>query len=228
VTLRALLASAAVLAGCSTDGDPCDGADTCVQLDVDGLEVRTIDQVELDLIYAGHHATTTVGTIGDAKDLPFSFPLRLDVPDPLISISVIAAGRLNGTVLGLDAANTTVQQGHHESLRLLLGAAHGCTEGGLYCGGTDDVLADGRSLYRCTRQVPIFYMRCRGSCYPHYDDHALCAADGVCRDGGTYCGGHALDGDPGTLYVCQDFRGVTPTPCPRGCVEHGDGADACQ
>jgi hypothetical protein len=229
VIARALLTSAALLAGCTTGAAPCAGVPTCVRLDVDGLAVRTIDQLELDLVYADHHATTTVGVRGDPMELPFSIPLTLDLPSPpLITITAIAAGRLNGSVIGLDAATTTVQQGYHASLNLFLSAAHGCTEGRLYCGGTGDAQGDGESLYRCTDQVPIFYMRCSTGCIPRSDDHAVCAGRALCRDGGTYCGGHALDGDPGTLYVCQDFRATTPRPCPRGCVVHGDGDDACQ
>jgi hypothetical protein len=229
VTPRALLASAAVLAGCTTSSEPCAGVATCVRIDVDGLAVHTIDQLELDLIYADHHDTTTVGTIGDPMNLPFSIPLTLDLPGPpLIAISVIAAGRLNGSAIALDADSTTVQQGQHASLALFLSPAHPCNEGALYCGGTIDVLGDGESLYRCTDQVPIFYTRCSTGCFPHYDDGAVCVGGGLCRDGGRYCGGHALDGDPGTLYVCQSFDGITPTPCPRGCVVRGDGNDVCQ
>jgi hypothetical protein len=229
VTPRALLAGVALLAGCTTGSEPCAGVATCVRLDVDGLAVHTIDQLELDLVYAGHHATTTVGTAGDPMDLPFSIPLTLDLPDPpLIEIAAIAAGRLNGSVLALAAGTATVQQGHHTSLDLLLSAAHGCTEGELYCGGTIDVLGDGESLYRCTRQVPIFYTRCSAGCFSHYSDHAVCVGNGLCRDGGTYCGGHVLDGDPGTLYVCESFHGTAPRPCPRSCVVRGDGVDACE
>jgi len=229
VTQRALLASAALIAGCTTSAAPCEGVATCVRLDVDGLAVRTIDQLELDLTYADHHATTTFGAAGDPMNLPFSIPLTLDLPDPpLIAVAVVAVGRLNGSLIGVDTGTTTVQQGQHASLDLLLRPPYGCTEGELYCGGTIDVDGDAQSLYRCTNQIPIFYMQCSHGCFPHYGDRAVCLGFGLCRDGGTYCGGHELDGDPRTLYVCKSFDGTMPKPCPRGCAVRGDGDDACQ
>lgn len=198
-------------------------------LGVDSLVIQTIDQLELDVVYAGHHATITTGTVGKTIDLPSSLPLTLELPGPpLIQVDLIAAGKLGGSVLGLAADSITVQQGHQASARFFL-EPDPCVEGALYCGGTGiGVLADGKTLYRCTGGVPIFYVQCSSGCFPHFEPNAVCTGDGLCRDGGTYCGGHLLDGEPNTLYVCHSFRGTSPMPCPAGCIVRGDGDDACR
>jgi hypothetical protein len=84
------------------------------------------------------------------------------------------------------------------------------------------------TLYRCSRGVPTFSARCSDGCSPHYSEGGECVGLGLCRDGGTYCGGHVLDGDPNTLYVCRSLDPTDPTLCPRGCQVRGDGDDACK
>lgn len=229
----AAVAGAGLLAACTqTDAptDPCADAATCVRLDVSSLVIKTIDQLELDVVYAGHHATTTTGTIGNPVDLPFSLALTLDLPDPpVIEVDLIAAGKLGGSAIGATADSTTVQQGQHAIGEVFLEPVDSCIEGALYCGGTGvAVVADGRTLYRCTGGVPIFYMQCSSGCFPHFEPNGVCVGGGLCRDGGTYCGGHVLDGDPSTLYVCSSFEGTRPMPCPAGCMVRGDGDDACK
>jgi hypothetical protein len=230
---RALLAGAAVagfLAACSNiNMDPCAGAATCVSLDVDSLFVESIDQLELDVVYADLHATTTIGMAGTPVSLPLAIPLTLDLPkSPLIQIELVAAAKLRGALLGAGAASTTVQQGYHGALRIFVEPVDPCTEGAVYCGGTIGILRDGQTLYRCTGGVPIFYARCSSGCSPHFEAQGECFGGGLCRDGGAYCGGHVLDGDPSTLYVCMRFEGTTPTQCPNGCLVRGDGDDACK
>jgi hypothetical protein len=218
---------AGLLAACDDTGS-CGDAATCVLIKVDGLQIRSVDQVQLDLLYAGHHATVTTATQGEPVELPVSIPVVLDLPGtPLIEVDVIAAGRLGGAVLGLDGGSTSVQNGYHGVIHLLLFAQSPCVEGALYCGGFGTVFAESRSLYRCTRSVPIFYARCDGGCFSHSSPGAVCVGSGLCRDGGRYCGGNVLDGDPNTLYVCEDFDGIDPQPCPRGCAKRGDGNDTC-
>ena len=131
-------------------------------------------------------------------------------------------------MVGLDAGSTSVLQGFDSDLSLSLLPGTRCTEGALYCGGTGTVFAENQSLYRCAQGVPIFYARCSMGCAPHFDAPAECIGLGSCRDGGSYCGGHALDGDPNTLYICSDFEGTSPTPCTAGCVVSGDGQDSCR
>jgi hypothetical protein len=227
-TLVAGAAVAGVLAACS-DADPCAGATTCVRLDVSSAFIETIDQLELDVVYEGLHATTTTGTAGDPVGLPLALSLTLDLPSsPLIHIDLVAAGRLDGRVLAADVASTTVQQGTHAAIDIFLEPIEPCTETALYCGNINGPLGEGQTLYRCTGGIPIFYARCSSGCFPHSGVGGECVGLGRCRDGGTYCGGHALDGDPNVLYVCQSFDGITPRLCPHGCLVHGDGDDACQ
>jgi hypothetical protein len=228
------VALAGVVASCTPtvlpmETDRCEGIDTCVELEVDGLLIERIDQLVIDLLYAGHHDTDTVGTPGREIALPVSIPLAFDLPgSPLIDVDVFVAGRLGGAVLGLDAGSTTVQQGAHGHIRVFLSPSSTCDEGKLYCGGVGGVFAEPRSLYRCTGGVPIFYTQCKTRCTSHSDADAVCGGNGLCRDGGTYCGGHVVDGDPSTLYTCAQFQPINPRPCPAGCVEGGDGQDACR
>lgn len=221
---------AACLAACSSTPDPCAGATTCVQVDVISSVIETIDQLELDVVYGGVHATITTGAVGDPRDLPLSTAIILDLPgSSLISIDVVAAGKLGGLVLGGNAVSTTVQPGHQAEAIIYLLPVTPCIEGALYCGGTSSIFADTRTLYRCTGNVPIFYARCSSGCIDSStSDNAECFGSGLCRDGGTYCGGHVVDGDPNTLYVCMNLDATTPTHCPNGCLVRGDGLDACR
>jgi hypothetical protein len=216
------------LAACDLAGpDPCEGVDTCVLLDVDSVVIRTIDQLQLDVVYDDHHGTTTIGT-GQPISVPFSFPLKLNLPgSPLIKVDIIAAGKLAGRVIGAGTASSTVQRGYRDSGFILMWPTEPCVEGALYCGGTYEILADVGSLYRCTGGVPMFHARCSSGCSPHFSPGGQCDGRGLCRDGGTYCGGHVLDGEPDTLYVCESFEGTDPMPCPAGCVVRGDGTDTC-
>jgi hypothetical protein len=209
--------------------DPCGGAPTCVVIDVESPVIHTIDQLTLDLVYNGIHGTAVTGVAGDARSLPLTTAVILDVPgSPLIDLELLAAGKLGGSVLGADARSITIQPGNHESTFLELFPVGPCAEGELYCGGVGSIFADGASLYRCTAGFLQFYTRCSHGCVFHDQPGAVCVGDGLCRDGGTYCGGDQLDGDPGTLYVCHQFEATAPTRCSAGCVVRGDGNDACQ
>lgn len=210
--------------------DRCASSATCVLLTVDSLVIRKIDQVELDLVYPGQHATITTGTLGTTIDLPSSFPLTLDLADPpVIQVDLVAAGKLGGSVLGLDTNSIQVQQGQQTSVRFLLQAVGPCVEGALYCGGTEGASGpDIDALYRCIGGIPTFYAACSSGCTRPFEPNGVCFGGGLCRDGGTYCGGDQLDGDPSTLYVCSDFVGTNAVPCPAGCVVRGSGNDACK
>ncbi|MGH9889311.1 MAG: hypothetical protein ACREBE_27500 [bacterium] len=106
---------AATLLGCTSDADPCGDAQTCIRVDVHSVQIETIDQLELDLVYGSVHTTTTTGVRGTLLDLPVSTALILDLPGPLIDIQFVAAARLNGSVLGADFARVTVQSGHQST-----------------------------------------------------------------------------------------------------------------
>jgi hypothetical protein len=220
---------AAALAGCISTPDPCGDATTCVHLDVDSFLIRTIDQLELDLVYGHVHSTTTIGTKGTSIELPVSTALILDLPGPLIDVSFVAAARLNGKVLGADAQSVSVQSGHQTTAFLHLESFEDCIEGEIYCGGVGTFSADFETLYQCDHGVPLYYAKCPATCSEQGDPGGVCfGSGGLCRDAGTYCGGHKVDGDPFTLYVCQDFRGTQPRTCPNGCLIRNDGDDVCQ
>jgi hypothetical protein len=221
-------AATGALAACPAP-DPCEGIPTCVNIRVDGLLIDAIDQLELDLVYAGIHDTLTIGQVGRDVELPIAIPLTIDLPSvSQIAVDVVAAGRRAGSVVGLDFGSTSVLQGFDSDLSLSLFPGTQCTEGAVYCGGTGTVIAESQSLYRCAQGVPIFYARCTTSCSPHFSAPAACVGLGSCRDGGSYCGGHVLDGDPNTLYICSHFEGTSPTPCPAGCAVADDGQDSCR
>ena len=230
---RALLAvagAAGLLAACHFGPeDRCQGGTTCVDLEVDGYPFNEIDQLTFDVVYGTRHANTTIDA-GGAISLPTSVPLTFALTDPTpIDVSLIAAGRLGGHVLGADARTIRLQLGDHTSITLLLSHVLPCTEGAVYCGGTGDIQAEIRTLYRCTGGLPVYYAQCTSACSPHFTEHGECIGLALCTDGGHYCGGNKLDGDPNTLYVCKDFDATAPRQCPNGCtVSAADGADACK
>ena len=51
---------------------------------------------------------------------------------------------------------------------------------------------------------------------------------GPCTDGGLYCGGDELDGDPQALYRCQAGVGVRVEVCAAGCVIETSRDDHCR
>jgi hypothetical protein len=233
---RMLVASAAAgfavaCSGGSNAPDPCAGASKCLRLEIEGLLVASIDQLELDLFYGGVHDTTRLGSAGAPISLPSETAIIFNLPgSPSIDVDAIAVARLGGAVLWAEAFSVAIQQGLPVDERLLVynQSYRPCMEGAVYCGGTTSILAEAYTLYRCSNGVPYFYARCTEGCTPHFGEDAECVGLGQCRDGGTYCGGHAVDGDPNTLYVCRNFDGTSPVSCARGCQVQGDGNDICK
>jgi hypothetical protein len=132
-------------------------------------------------------------------------------------------------VLGAGAGSTTIAPHHHASIDLELAPIDVCTAGALYCGG-DKLAGAPDVLYQCnTGGVPIARGRCANGCTtrPGKDDQCS-AGPAACRDGGTYCGGDKLAGDPQTLYVCAAGAGTTPTLCANGCIVNPNDDDACR
>ena len=220
-------AAAALLAACGTSQpDPC-GDGTCLRLNVNGLLIDSIDQLELDVVIGGTtHSTVTTGIPGQLISLPTSTSIKLAIPLPVLSVDLIAAGRRGGVVLGLAGASATVFGGDHQSVDLDLFHETPCTEGHLDCGYGLGLQGQADWLYRCTDQVPIFYARCLRACSGGFGSDATCADFG-CDDGKHYCGGNKLEGDPYTLYTCNLDRGIMPIRCPHSCVVTTDGNDAC-
>ncbi|HVK78802.1 MAG TPA: hypothetical protein VM734_36130 [Kofleriaceae bacterium] len=232
-TGAAALAALAALFGCG-DGhdDPCAAvAGACLAVRVGSTTVTAIDHLELDVLYGDRHGTTTTQLDGGRVfALPATTAITLE-PEPAgpIAVGVVAAGKRSGVVLGTGAASATLGPDQHATIELQLAPPGDCVAGGLYCGG-DKLAGDPDTLYRCNGGgVPHARGVCTAGCIvrPTADD--ACRGDGgVCVDGGHYCGGDKLDGDPQTLYTCQGGVGVSPRLCPDGCVVRPGDDDICR
>lgn len=206
------------LVACDSN-DPCDDLSTCIQLDVTSETVDRIDHLELDIQYgANHAATTTMPSGGGTVDLPFSTGVELDTTTAL-DVGIVAAGKLSGNVLGTGAANTTIEPNTRVTLSIVLADVAGCDNGGHYCGG-DMLAGDPNTVYTCnTGGAPISRGKCLGTCMNRPGKNDIClAAGGPCIEGGLYCGGDKLDGDPSTVYRCVGGVGVELEVCTNGCV----------
>jgi hypothetical protein len=237
--VRGVLAIAAAggLAACTPPrtpiditSDPCDAAtSTCVLLQIEGQDVTAIDQLRLEITFGELHSTTTTGTVGTQVPLPTVTTLMIDLASPpTFDVGLLAVGKLNGVVVGEAYTSTTVFMGEHTSVFLDLKQVLPCTEGTLYCGSINGLYAQLATLYRCVGGIPTYYARCPNSCYTPPSTGAVCFGRELCTEGGTYCGGTQVDGDPNTLYVCHSYQGTNPMPCPRGCDIRGGGHDACK
>lgn len=227
--MRRYAAVLALLTAC-TDDDPCDGVATCVRLAISSSTVARIDQLELDIVYADHHATTTAQPDGGGTaSLPLATAIVLEGIAADTRVGVVAAGKLGAGVQGTGAGALTLSPGTHATLALVLSPVENCNAGAFYCGG-DRLAGDPDTMYTCNAGgVPIARGVCASGCLvrPGRDD--VCrASGGVCLDGGRYCGGDKLDGDPGTLYVCQNGAGSAPTICSSGCLVRPGNDDACR
>ena len=222
-----LIALALALAACGT-ADPCDGKATCVTLHVSSPAVRQIDQLELDLLYGTVHSTVTTQDGAHATTLPAETAIVLDVPAEVM-LGVVAAGKLGGTVLGTGAGQVAIAPGDHAAIDLVLAPPTACVAAALYCGG-DKVAGDPMTLYECDAGgVPQARGACTYGCLvrPGSDD-ACRGGGGTCVDGGHYCGGDKLDGDPQTLYVCSGGVGTSPMRCANGCAIVAGSDDTCR
>ena len=223
----AWLAPALALAACGTT-DPCDGKATCVALHVTSPTVHRIDQLELDLLFGTVHSIVTTQDGTHTTPLPADTAIVLDLAAP-VTLGVVAAGKLSGTVLGTAAGQVAIAPGHHASIELELATPEACVAGSLYCGG-DKIAGDPMTLYECDPGgVPQAHGTCAYGCVavPGNDD-ACRGGGGTCQDGGYYCGGDKLDGDPATLYVCSGGAGTSPMRCANGCVVVAGMDDHCR
>ncbi|MEZ4398660.1 MAG: hypothetical protein R3B06_01480 [Kofleriaceae bacterium] len=227
--MRLAVAALAVVAACGGPPDPCaDVAGACLVLHVSSPTPLRIDQLELDVLYDGRHGTTTTqpaggGTVALPVDLGLAVALDRAAP-----VGVVAAGKLGGAVLATGAASTTVALDQPAALTLVLAPPEACVAGALYCGG-DKLAGDPQTLYQCNGGgVPLARGTCLVRCEvrPAADDQ--CRGAGGCVDGGSYCGGDKLDGDPQTLYRCSGGVGVSPRVCPDGCLVRPGLDDVCR
>lgn len=204
------------LVGCGSS-DPCeDVSRRCIALHVDSETIERIDHLELDVLYGVHHGTVT--TSDGIADLPVITAIELPGTGAL-DVGVVAAGKLAGTVLGTGAAQTSVAAGAHVELSIELVPPVQCTAGAFYCGG-DKLAGDPDVLYQCNGGgVPLARGTCINGCSvrPTADDQCA-AGDTPCIEGGFYCGGDKLAGDPQSLYRCMGGVGVDRMVCSDGCV----------
>lgn len=226
--VRWVIAGAALLTACG-DPDPCaEIAGACLVVEVTSSSVDRIDQLELDIVYGDHHATTTTQAEGGrVVALPLSTAIAIEVstPGPL-EVGVVAAGKLGGVVLGTGASSASLGLGAHDTIVIELAPIADCVAGGLYCGG-DKLAGDPDTLYQCNGGgVPLARGVCESGCIvrPTADDTCRGSA-GTCVDGGFYCGGDKLDGDPQTLYRCSAGVGVAGVKCADGCIVGAPGTD---
>lgn len=229
---RALLAAAIACAGCGGVPDPCaELAGTCVAVRATSDTVDAIDHLELDIVYGDRHATTTAQLEGGAVvSLPVSVAIGLDVPgDGELRVGVVAAGKRSGVVLGTGAGSATVAHGERAAIELRLAPPQDCVAGSMYCGG-DKLAGDPDTLYQCNGGgVPLARGVCAFGCIIRPGDDDTCrGGGGTCVDGGFYCGGDKLDGDPQILYRCAGGAGVDGVECADGCVVNAGGDDACR
>jgi len=218
---RAMMVGGLALAACGQP-DPCkDVEGTCLAVEIDSSAVERIDQLELDVLAGDIHGTTsTQPPGGGAVALPLVTAIELGgMAEGELAVGVVAAGKLGGTVLGTGAASTTVTAGSHATLSIELAPPGDCVAGGHYCGG-DKLAGDASTLYQCNGGgVPIARGACAYGCIVRPTQDDVCrGGGGTCVEGGYYCGGDKVDGDPQTLYRCERGVGVAGTPCANGCV----------
>ena len=215
------------LASCG-DSDPCDGVSgRCLALHVESASVERIDQLELDVLYGTLHDTVT--TSDGVVDLPVVTAVKLP-GSGTIDVGVVAAGKLSGMVLGTGAAQATLAAGAHAEMLIELAPVVMCVADSFYCGG-DKIAGDPDVLYLCNGGgVPLARGTCINGCVQRQLDDDLCAAGPTrCTDGGFYCGGDQLGGDPQSLYRCSAGAGIDRMVCPDGCViEQSPYKDHCR
>lgn len=216
-----------LLVGCGGEADPCaDIPGTCVTLRVTSESVPEISELQLDILYGTRHLTTrTQPDDGGRAALPLATAIGID--DPIAArFGVVAGGSLDGMLLGTGAASTVLDADVRVELDIELTPLLGCTVGTLYCGG-NLVSGDAGTLYRCEADGPPSARGyCNGGCITSLSGQDACrGVGGPCVDTGFYCGGDKLDGDPQTLYTCNDGVGTMPRVCPNRCVVAEVGRD---
>lgn len=211
-----------LLAGCGSN--PCDDvAGSCIALHVESATVERIDQLELDVLYGNRHHTAT--TSDGVVELPAVTAIELTTNDP-IDVGIVVAGKLAGVVLGTGAIQAQVAPGARIDLTIELAPLAECQAGAFYCGG-DKLAGDARTLYQCNGGgVPLARGKCLHGCVVRPTQDDVCdAGPSKCQDGGFYCGGDKLEGDPQSLYRCSNGVGVDRMVCSEGCIVAPAGTD---
>jgi hypothetical protein len=217
----------AIAAAAACSDEPCDAvAGRCIEVHVSAPSFGKIDELELDVLYGDHHATTITGPGTGTVALPITTAIGIDVVGPgLLRVGVVAAGKLEGIVLGTGAAGVVIGADAKASITIELAPTMPCTPGTLYCGG-NTLAGEPDTLYRCnTDGVPSARGVCTAGCDQRPGDDVCLAAGGTCFETGEYCGGDKVVGDPSTLYRCVSMVGVVLRECVNGCIVHPEGDD---
>ncbi len=225
----AIAMTCATLAACGGSDDPCAASKgTCVTLRVSSPTVARIDALDLDVSFGIHHSTVTDDGAGTV-DLPITTAVELAVAGALTP-SIVVAGTLGGMVLGTGWGKVEVAEGAHASLQIVLVPEVACVPGSRYCGG-DKVAGDPDGVYECVSGgAPSAHGACPGPCVLRTGADDECAAvNGPCAEGGVYCGGDQLAGDPSSLYKCVSGSGTFVMRCTNGCaINAPPSKDACR
>jgi hypothetical protein len=226
---RAALA-AAFLAACGAGDDAADpcvtAAGTCLAIDVRSDTVTRIDQLDLDILYGIRHAVAhTQLDGGRAASLPVATSIVFD-DATAVEVGVVAGGKLAGSLLGTGAASATLAADEHARVTITLAEVATCQDAAFYCGG-DQLAGDPATLYQCDAgAVPQARGRCAFGCTINAAADDECAAGpDTCVEGGFYCGGNKVAGDPRTRYRCTAGAGVVDRVCPDACVIAPPGTD---
>src|SRR5688572_24053020 len=138
---RSSLAAVLALAACGGDNtDPCDAIEgTCVAVHVATDLVPQIDNLALDLLIGGRHATAqTAETSGGAVDLPVATAVAIDpAPTDALRVDVLAGVSSLGSLRATGYATTTVTGDDHVRVDITLDAPLPCDVGATYCGGVE-------------------------------------------------------------------------------------------
>lgn len=219
----------AALVACASADDPCaTSKGTCITLHVSSPTVARIDALELDVLYGIYHSTVTDMDVGTVA-MPITTAVELAVAGD-VTPSIVAAGMLDGVVLGTGWGKVDVAAGAHASLGIVLVPQVACVVGSRYCGG-DNVAGDPDTVYECVSDgVPSAHGACPGPCVLRTGQDDECAAvASPCAEGGLYCGGDQLAGDPSSLYQCANGSGTFVMRCTSGCaINAAPSKDACR
>lgn len=234
MTAARALAALTALAACGGAPDPCaDAAGTCLALTISARgtdSIDRIDQLEVDLLYGDLHDTTTTQPSGGAAELPVTTAIRISVPAAgPAPLAVVVAAKLAGRVLGTGTASPELAPGAHAAAEIELAPPGDCVAGSFYCGG-DKLAGDPGVLYLCNPAgAPLARGRCALECVVNTgNDDACRGVGGPCTEGGYYCGGNEVDGDPQSLYQCIGGAGKNRRACASGCVIRPGQDDACR
>jgi hypothetical protein len=215
----ALLVALGTAASCDAPAACDEIAGTCIALHVRSESITAVDSLQLDLLYGIKHSTTATALAGGAlAELPLVTAIDLGTTSGPLRVGIVAAGLQRDEVLGTGAITRSVDPGMHVDATIVLQPPEACVAGQFYCGG-HGVAGDPQTLYACdTAGVPRARGLCVSSCGAGTNGMDTCRGEGICNEGGLYCGGNVLDGDPQSRYRCISGKPAERLICETACV----------